>query len=106
MKYAQLSNGNVVVAVVIPHSEYIDKSANKTFVSEGHLEINPTVLDNEILDCLYDSSAEESNIKTTASFTQAGVDSNGNSQWYDKETGTLKRYTYDSNGAITGEEEV
>jgi hypothetical protein len=106
MKYAQLTNGNVVLAVVTPHSEYIDKSANRTFIGEGHIEIAPTVLDVNILGCLYDSTAEESNIKTQASFTSAGVDSNGNDQWFDVETGVLKQNTYDANGAITGEEEV
>ena len=106
MKYAQLTNGNVVVAVIVPHSEYIDKSANRTFIGEGHIEVSQSILDSDILDCLYDSSAEDTDIKTESSFTSAGMDSNGNRQWFDHETGNLKRYTYDADGVINGEEIV
>lgn len=39
-------------------------------------------------------------------FTAPGSDALGNDRWFSFETGNLMQYTYDADGAITGEEEV
>lgn len=107
MKYVKLTNGNVVESAVTPTSSYIDKSANRTFVGEGHIEVDETISDSELLEKKYDNTAEEQDIKTLDSFTSAGVDSTGVARWFDWETGNLMQNTYDSEtGAITGQEQV
>ena len=55
---------------------------------------------------LHDPSAETDPIKTSASFTEAGVDANGKPRWFDETTGDLMQYTYDEEGDITGSEVV
>ena len=107
MKYIAISNGSVVTTTITPKSHWIDESANRTFVGEGHIEVNEEILDNDLLGHKYDSSAEEQDIKTSASFTNAGVDSIGRERWFDLESGNLMQNTYDAEtGAITGQEQV
>tara|TARA_Y100001937_G_C7089510_1_gene316998 strand:- start:601 stop:927 length:327 start_codon:yes stop_codon:yes gene_type:complete len=107
MKFIKLTNGNVVISAVTPKSAWIDQKANRSFVGEGHIEVDETISDGELLEKKYDSTAEEQDIKTLDSFTGAGVDNTGVARWFDWETGNLMQYTYDSEtGAITGQEQV
>jgi len=106
MKYIKVSDGNVVLATVIPKSSWIDKAADRTFVGEGYIEVNENILDNNLLLHKYDSSAEEESVKTVASFTSAGVDAQGNQRWFTEDTGVLMQYTYNADNQIIGEEEV
>ena len=106
MKYIKITEGNVVVATVTPLSSWIDESANRTFVGEGYIEVQEDIDDTLLLRHKFDASAEAEDIKTTDSFQNAGTDSNGRPRWFDETTGNLMQYTYDSDGAITGEEQV
>tara|TARA_R100001510_G_C7631830_1_gene190557 strand:- start:41 stop:361 length:321 start_codon:yes stop_codon:yes gene_type:complete len=106
MKYVKISNGNVVLATVMPTSSWIDKAADRTFVGEGYIEVNESVLDDALLLHKYDSSAEEESIKTVASFTSPGVDDKGNKKWFVEDTGVLMQYTYNADNQITGQEEA
>ncbi|QDP60641.1 MAG: hypothetical protein Unbinned1469contig1000_20 [Prokaryotic dsDNA virus sp.] len=104
MKYVKLTTGNVVIATVEPLSEWIDEANNRSFIGEGYIEIEQTIQDRDVLKCLYDSSAEEQDIKTMDSFTYPTTDANGNERFYNEETGVLEQYTYSEEGYITGKE--
>ena len=106
MKFVKVSDGNVVLATVMPTSSWIDKAADRTFVGEGYIEVNESVLDDDLLLHKYDSSAEEESIKTVASFTSPGVDAKGKKRWFAEDTGVLMQYTYNADNQIIGEEEV
>ena len=106
MKFLQLTKGKIVEATIQPKSEWIDKSANRTFAGEGFIQLNDSLDESTFLGHKYDPSAESETIKTADSFTSPGVDSNGKPRWFDSETGTLTQNTYDSNGVITGSEAV
>lgn len=102
MKYIKLSEGNVAVATVQPSSTVIE--GDRTFISEGYIEIDTSIEDREVLKCLYDSSAEAQSVKTMASFTYPTTDAQGNERFYNLETGVLEQYTYNEDGYITGKE--
>ena len=106
MKYLKLSDGSVVIATVMPKSNYIDKEADRTFTGEGYMKVQESISDDNLLLKKFDSSAESENIKTLDSFTSPGVDSQNKPRWFDWDSGVLMQYTYDSNNQITGEEEV
>ena len=106
MKYIKTSSGGVVVTVIQPSSQWIDEANNKSFVNQGHVEVNDSIADNDLLLKKYDGSAESEDIKTLDSFTAPGVDSLNKPRWFDWETGNLMQNTYDSDNQITGEEEV
>ena len=106
MKYINLSNGNVVLGTIMPISEWIDKDANRKFVDEGHILVDSTIADEDLLLTKYDPSAEEQDEKTKDSFISAGVDAKGNERWFDLENGKHMEYTYNSDNQIDGEQEV
>ena len=106
MKFVSISNGGVVTGAITPKSQWIDQAANRSFVGEGHVEVNETISDGELLNKKYDSSAESDDVKTLDSFEDPGVDSNGFARWFDWETGVKYQNTYDENGLITGQEQV
>ena len=107
MKYIKTSAGSVVITVIQPSSEWIDEANNISFVNQGHVEVDNSISDNDLLLKKYDETAETEDIKTLDSFTSAGLDSQNKSRWFDWETGNLMQYTYDEEtGLVTGEEEV
>jgi hypothetical protein len=106
MKYIKTSTGGVVITVIQPSSQWIDEANNKSFVNQGHIEVNQSISDNDLLLKKYDDSAETEDIKTLDSFTSPGVDSQNKPRWFDWDSGVLMQHTYDSNNQITGEEEV
>ena len=107
MKYIKTSAGGVVITVIQPSSEWIDETNNKSFVNQGHIEVNDSISDNDLLLKKYDESAETEDIKTLDSFISAGLDSSNKPRWFDWETGNLMQNTYDAEtGLITGEEQV
>lgn len=102
MKYVKVTEGNVVVATVQPSSSVIE--GDRTFISEGYVEIDPNIEDRQVLKCLYNSSAEAQSVKTMASFTYPTTDAQGNERFYNHDTGVLEQYTYQEDGYITGKE--
>ena len=106
MKYIKITEGNIVIATVKPISSWIDQSANRTFIGEGYIEVQENINDENLLRHKFDPSAETEDIKTVASFENAGTDSNGMLRWFDESTGVLMQNTYDADGIITGSEEV
>ena len=81
MKYIKTSAGSVVITVIQPSSEWIDEANNISFVNQGHVEVDNSISDNDLLLKKYDETAETEDIKTLDSFTSAGLDSQNKSIW-------------------------
>lgn len=99
--FIELSTANIVVGYKTVKSNVIsvneDGTENLFSDLSNHIEA-PEHANVEIVGCKYNSNDQ--------SFTEPGVDSQGNPRWFNVEDGTLWQNTYEEDGRVSTPEQV